>query len=102
MYMRYEAHSTAKEDPCYLKYLTLCTLVCIRAKESKQHTTFFFSECSMLLQHTDTYTSIYMVHTLLGIQVALVLHQGYVPEKHRENRIQNSHLKQCLSWGLGN
>jgi hypothetical protein len=31
----------------------------------------------------------------------LVLRQGYVLEKRRANRTQNSHLKQCISWGLG-
>jgi hypothetical protein len=35
------------------------------------------------------------------VQVFLVLRQGYVPEKRRTNRTQNSHLKQCISWGLG-
>ena len=37
----------------------------------------------------------------ITIQVVLVLRQGYVPEKRRTNRTQNSHLKQCISWVLG-
>jgi hypothetical protein len=40
------------------------------------------------------------------LHVTLVLRLGYVPEKrrvnrNRANRIQNAHLKQCISWGLG-
>ena len=34
------------------------------------------------------------------VQVFLVLCQGYLPEKRRANRTQNSHLK-FFSWGLG-
>jgi hypothetical protein len=26
---------------------------------------------------------------------------GYVPETHHANGVQNSHLKQCISWILG-
>jgi hypothetical protein len=32
---------------------------------------------------------------------SLVLCQGYVPEKCHINWTQNSHLKQCIFWGLG-
>jgi hypothetical protein len=35
------------------------------------------------------------------VQAVLVLRQGYIPEKSRANQTQNSHLKQCISWGLG-
>ena len=40
------------------------------------------------------------------IQAVLVLCQGYVPEEHHanwnhENQTQNSYLKECISWGLG-
>ena len=35
------------------------------------------------------------------LQAALVLRQGYVPEKFRVNWAQNSHLKWCISLGLG-
>ena len=35
------------------------------------------------------------VETIL--QAGLVLCQGYIPEK----LTQNSHLKQCIAWGLG-
>ena len=35
------------------------------------------------------------------MQAGLVLCQGYFPEKRRANQIQNSHLKLCISWGLG-
>jgi hypothetical protein len=35
------------------------------------------------------------------IQAGLVLRHGYVPDKRRANRTQNSHLKQCISWRLG-
>jgi hypothetical protein len=34
------------------------------------------------------------------IQVTLVLRQGYVPEKRRADRVPNSHLKQCMYWGV--
>ena len=34
------------------------------------------------------------------VQAGLVLRHGYVPEKRRANRTQNSRLKQCISWGL--
>ena len=36
----------------------------------------------------------------LIVQAGLVLCQGYAPEKCHTNRTQNSHLKQCISWGL--
>ena len=36
----------------------------------------------------------------LTVQTGLGLCQGYVPEKCHTNRTQNSHLKQCISWGL--
>jgi len=31
--------------------------------------------------------------------VCVILRQGYIPEKHRTNRKQNSHLKRSISWG---
>jgi len=37
----------------------------------------------------------------LAIQAGLILCQGYFPEKHYANQTQNFHLKQCISWGLG-
>ena len=42
----------------------------------------------------------------LIVQAGLILHQGYIPEKHYANQdhvywTQNSHLKQCISCGLG-
>jgi len=37
----------------------------------------------------------------LYTQAGLVLRQGYIPEKQRANPTQNSHLKQCISWRLG-
>ena len=36
------------------------------------------------------------------IRAGLVLRQGYIPEEHGADRTQNSHLKQCISWGLEN
>jgi hypothetical protein len=30
----------------------------------------------------------------------LILHQGYIPAKHHANWKKNSHLIQCISWGL--
>jgi len=36
----------------------------------------------------------------LIVQAGLVLCKGYAPEKCHTNRTQNSHLKQCISWGL--
>jgi hypothetical protein len=35
------------------------------------------------------------------IQVLFVLRQGYLPEKCGARQTQNSHLKQCIFWGLG-
>jgi len=35
-----------------------------------------------------------------AVQAGLVLHQRHVPEKHCANQTQNSHLKQCISWGV--
>jgi hypothetical protein len=39
------------------------------------------------------------------IQASLILRQGYIPEKHADQnyatRTQNSHLTECISWGLG-
>jgi len=39
------------------------------------------------------------------IEAGLILCQGYIPEKHVDqnhaNRKPNSHLTQCISWGLG-
>ena len=35
------------------------------------------------------------------MQAGLILHQGYIPEKSHTNRTQNSHLKQYISWRLG-
>jgi hypothetical protein len=35
------------------------------------------------------------------VQAGLVLRQSYFPESHRAYRIQNAHLKHCVSWGLG-
>jgi len=37
----------------------------------------------------------------LQLRAGLILCQGYIPEKCHTNRTQNSHLKQCMSWGLG-
>jgi len=34
-------------------------------------------------------------------EAGLLLRQGYATEKHRANRTQNSHLKQCIFGGLG-
>jgi len=41
------------------------------------------------------------VRLCMYIPAGLVLRQGYVPEKHRANRTQNSNLKQCISWEPG-
>jgi len=35
------------------------------------------------------------------LQAYLVLHEGYIPEKHHTNQMQSPLLKQCISWGLG-
>jgi hypothetical protein len=38
------------------------------------------------------------------IEAGLILCQGYIPEKvdqNHANRTPNSHLTQCISWGLG-
>jgi hypothetical protein len=35
-----------------------------------------------------------VIQAVVQVQAGLVLHQGYVPEKCRINRTQNSHLKQ--------
>jgi len=34
------------------------------------------------------------------VKAGLVLRLGYAPEKRRANRTRNSHLKQCIYWGL--
>jgi hypothetical protein len=34
------------------------------------------------------------------IQAGLI-HQDYIPEKHCINEAKNFHLKQCISWVLG-
>ena len=48
---------------------------------------------------TDTYTHTYTnIHTC--IEVGLVLCQGHVLKKHHTNQTQNSHLKQCVYWGV--
>jgi len=44
-------------------------------------------------------------HRISLTQAGLVLRQGYIPEKCRANQncakwTQNSHWKQCISWGL--
>jgi len=36
-----------------------------------------------------------------ALQAAVILRQGYIPEKCCANRTQNSHTKQSISWGLG-
>jgi hypothetical protein len=36
-----------------------------------------------------------------AVQAGLILCQGYVPEKRCANWAQNSRLKRCISWGLG-
>ena len=38
---------------------------------------------------------------LFYIHAGLGLRQGYVPEKWWANETQNSHVKQCIFWGLG-
>jgi len=35
------------------------------------------------------------------LQADLVLHQGYISEKHCANQTRSSHLKQCIFCGLG-
>jgi len=35
------------------------------------------------------------------VKAGLVLRLGYIPEKRRAKRTQNSHLKQWISQGLG-
>ena len=35
------------------------------------------------------------------LQAGLVLCQGYIPGKRCANQTRSSHLKQCISWGLG-
>jgi hypothetical protein len=37
-----------------------------------------------------------------AVQASVILRQGYVPEKHCANQTQHSHLKRCVSGGLGN
>lgn len=37
-----------------------------------------------------------------AVQAGLILRQGYIPEKRCANQTQNSHLKQCIPWGLVN
>ena len=34
------------------------------------------------------------------LQAGLILHQGYIPAKHRANWTKYSHLIQCISWEL--
>ena len=43
----------------------------------------------------------YFISQFQRIQAGLLLPQGYATEKRRLNLTQNSHLKQCISWGLG-
>jgi len=49
----------------------------------------------------DSVLNIQKFCEILFVWAGLVLCQGYVPEKHHTNQTQNSHLKQCISWGLG-
>jgi len=35
------------------------------------------------------------------IQAGLILRRSYVPKKYRTQQTENSHLKQSISWGLG-
>jgi len=42
-----------------------------------------------------------MENTAIQVQAGLVLCWGYVPGKHRTDRLQISHLKQRISWGQG-
>jgi hypothetical protein len=44
---------------------------------------------------------IYMACEECHIQGGLVLCQSYIPENYHTQQTQNSHLKQCISWGLG-
>ena len=47
---------------------------------------------------SNTYFNVqqFILYTLEGL-----LCQDYFPEKFRTNQTQNSNLKQCISWGLG-
>ena len=44
---------------------------------------------------------LYTVSEECHIQAGLILHRSYIPKKYRTQRTQNSHLKQSISWGLG-
>ena len=44
---------------------------------------------------------VYMAYEECHIKAGLILRRSYVPEKYRTQRTQNSHLKQSISWELG-
>lgn len=104
--MRYKAHSNTKEDSCLLKHMVPYTSVYSSTRESECYTAFLFSEYpqdrgSMLLQHTLTYTLIYVVYTLLAIPYKW---RKYVPPNlYRLHKTvqgvtsQNRSLKYCIT-----
>ena len=47
---------------------------------------------------SNTYFNMHWV--IVYIQAGLLC-QDYIPEKFHTNQTQNSNLKQCISWGLG-
>jgi hypothetical protein len=53
----------------------------------------FVASCNRLLQpyHEELCNK--------WVQAGIVLCQGYTPEKNHANQTQNSHIKQCISWG---
>jgi hypothetical protein len=104
-YVRNKGYSNTKEDSCLLKHMTPHISV-YSTKESEHYTAFLFLEYpqdrgSMLLQHTLTYTSIYMVRTLLAIPCKW---RKYVPPNlyHLHTTVQgvisqNRRLKYCIT-----
>jgi len=52
-----------------------------------------------LAKYYCNFTQITTLTVIRFIRAGLVVRQGYVPEKRRANRTQNSNLKHCISWG---
>jgi len=74
-------------------------MLCIR----NMKVVYYPTNCTSMLQPLDLGTmrcirELYRMHV---VQAGLVIHQGYVHEKRHANWTQYSHLKQCISWGLG-
>ena len=65
------------------------------------------SSFTALFYHiTSQQSVIHLLYEPPLLQAGLIFRQGYVPDKrpinrNRANRTQNPHLKQCISWRLG-